>query len=483
MKILFAASEGVPFCKTGGLADVVGALPLALAAKRHQVRLILPYYRQIRQGKFQTTAGPKLSIEFDGKPRPVQVRETDVRANFRVYFIDAPEFFDRSGIYGDQPGAIYDDNDERYAFFSKAVFEVAKKTSFSPDILHAHDWQTGLAMANLKLRYAKDRFFSKTSSIFTIHNMAYQGNYPAPAFHKTGLPPEAYSIQGVEFYGKVSFLKAGLVYADAVNTVSPTYAKEISSMPEFGCGMEGILRERSTDFTGILNGIDTEFWNPKTDSAIEQPFDKGSVDKRAENKTALQSLAGISTNPSVPLLGFIGRVDYQKGIDLLIEAIPPILKDGGQFVSLGQGNPQYTKDLKELERRYPAQVHVKTDFAEPFAHKIYAGVDIFLMPSRFEPCGLGQLIAMRYGAIPVVTPTGGLLDTVVDNASGQGTGYVAKQTAGGAFLAAVRNAVGAWDNFDSWSALQRRAMSKDFSWRSSIGEYLMLYESVAKSHV
>jgi len=433
MKILFAASEGVPFCKTGGLADVVGSLPEALAARRHTVRLILPFYRQIRQHfpkiKF---IGRTTHVPIDGRIWPVQIWQANLRANLRAYFADAPHFFDRPGIYGPHPGTSYPDNDKRYAFFSRAVLEIAKAVDFKPDIVHGHDWQAGLVMANLKWLYAKDPFFAKTSSIFTIHNLAYQGNFPAPSFHSTGLPPEAYDLKGVEFYGKVSFLKAGLMYANALNTVSPTYAKEIISDPAFGCGMEGIFQERAMDFTGILNGLDVKFWNPRTDSNLAQKFDKDHREKRAANKAALQYTAGLTVNPAVPLLGFIGRLDYQKGIDFLIEVMPMILKQGGQFVSLGQGSVQYTKDLRELERRFPAQIHVKSDFAETLAHKIYAGADIFLMPSRYEPCGLSQMIAMRYGAVPVVTPTGGLLDTVKDNrGNGEGTGFVAAKVGGG----------------------------------------------------
>ncbi len=482
MKILFAASEGVPFCKTGGLADVIGALPDALAAKRHSVRTILPLYRQVREQHPEIrSTGRTTTVTFDGQKWPVKIWEAEVRSGLKALFIDAPEFFDRAGIYGPQPGTGYSDNDRRYAFYSRAIFAVAKAMDFKADILHGHDWQAGLAMAYLKLIYSADPFFAKTASVFTIHNLAYQGDFPAPSFHMTGLPPETFSPQGVEFYGKVSFLKAGLVYADALNTVSPTYAKEISSDPILGCGMEGIFQERAADFTGILNGLDVAFWDPKTDSNLAQKFDKESIDKRAANKADLQKQAGLSVNPAMPLLAFIGRLDYQKGIDLLVEIVPTLLKTGAQFLSLGQGNAQYTKDLLEIERRFPAQVHVKSDFAEAFAHKIYAGADIFLMPSRYEPCGLGQMIAMRYGAIPVVTPTGGLLDTVKDNLDGgQGTGFVAEHVNAGSFLSALRTAVDQWKEKGYWRAMQERAMRQDFAWRNSVRDYLVLYESVLK---
>ncbi len=482
MKILFAASEGVPFCKTGGLADVVGALPDVLAAKRHTVRLFLPLYRDVRE-RFPKIKfiGRTLNLSFDGRTEPVQIWQADVRANFRVYFAGSATFFDRPGIYGSHPGTSYPDNDRRYAFFSRAVFEMAKAVDFKPDIIHAHDWQTGLMMAHQKFHYSSDSFFAKTATLFTIHNLAYQGNFPAPSFHMTGLPARAYEPKGLEFYGKVSFLKAGLVYSDAINTVSPTYAKEISSDPVFGCGLEGVLRERSADFQGIVNGIDVKFWNPKTDPNLASAFDRENVEPRLRCKHDLQRLAGLNEEPNTPLLAFIGRLDHQKGIDLLIETLPAVLKKGAQFVSLGQGNIQYQKDLQQLQRMYPAQVYVKTDFAEPFAHKIYAGADIFLMPSRFEPCGLGQMIAMRYGAVPVVTPTGGLVDTVIDSGkSPSGTGFVAADLTAGAFLTAMRTAVEKWANKTEWRSLQQQGMSQDFSWRHSVKDYLMLYESILK---
>lgn len=482
MKILFAASEGVPFCKTGGLADVVGALPEALVSKRHSVRVVLPLYRLIRQSfpKLRLI-GKVIQVPFDGRSEPVKIWATTLRPNLTFYFVDAPSFFDRPGIYGETASTFYADNDRRYAFFSRAVLEIAKKVDFQPDIIHVHDWQTGLVPAYLKLLYSKDKFFSKTASVFTIHNLAYQGNFSPASFAMTGLPDSAYSPKTMEFYGHVSFLKAGLVYADAINTVSPTYAKEISTDKNFGCGMEGVLQERAADFDGILNGLDTRFWNPKTDPNLAAPFDLKSLQKRALCKADLQRAAALAENADSPLLGFIGRLDYQKGVDLFIDVAPMALKEGVQIVSLGQGSPSYVRVLAELQKRFPAQVRVRTDFAEPFAHKIYAGVDIFLMPSRFEPCGLSQLIAMRYGAIPVVTPTGGLLDTVQDvSKSGEGTGFVAEDITAVDFFSALSKALRFFKDRENWRALQARAMGRDFSWEKSIQDYLLLYESILR---
>ncbi|MCG3203712.1 MAG: Glycogen synthase [Elusimicrobia bacterium] len=479
MKILFAASEGVPFSKTGGLADVVGALPGALAAKRHSVCLILPLYRETRE-RFPKIKfiGRTIYTQIDSRLWPVQIWRYDVRPNFRVFFADCPHFFDRPGVYGPHPGGNYDDNDVRFAFFSRAALDIARAVAFQPDIIHVHDWQTGLLPAYLYWIYKADPYFSKVRTVFTIHNMAYQGNFPTPVFHRLGLPREAYSPKGVEFYGKVSFMKAGLVFADALNTVSPSYAREISLDPKFGCGMEGILRERAIDFSGILNGLDVKFWDPKTDKNLKAHFDKDHLDNRALCKSDLQAVSHLPVT-SAPLMAFIGRLDHQKGIDILIESIVPFLKEGAQFIGLGQGQYQYSKSLEELRHQFPSQIHVESKFSEPYAHKIYAGADIFLMPSRYEPCGLGQLIAMRYGAVPIVTPTGGLLDTVKNTfPDPHGTGFISEAITPEAFQQAIREALELFQNKKVWSSIQKRAMTQDFSWRVSIQDYLALYESL-----
>lgn len=481
MKILFAASEGVPFAKTGGLADVAGALSEALAAQRHTVRLVLPFYREIRDTfpKISFT-GRTAFVPVGGTMERVEIWEADLKPQFKVWFIGSSTFFDRPGIYGATPGTSYADNDRRFIYFSRAVFEAAKASDFQPDIIHAHDWQTGLTMANLKLIYNTDPFFEKTAGVFSIHNMGYQGNFPPSSFGLTGLPVHAYQPEEIEFYGQVSFLKAGLIYADAVNTVSPTYAKEIQADPVFGMGMEGVLRSRASAFRGILNGLDVRYWNPQSDPNLAARFGRETLEKRRACKADLQRASGLPVDDEAPLLGFIGRMDRQKGIDFILDAAPAVLKESAQIVTLGQGNPAYVTALQKLAKEYPHQVFVKTAFAEGFAHKIYGGADMFLMPSRYEPCGLGQMIAMRYGAPPIVTPTGGLLDTVTDSVRARkGTGFVAADMTSEAYLASVMDAVGAWENNENWLNIQRRGMEQDFSWKTSVKSYEEMYESVA----
>jgi starch synthase len=474
LKVLFAASEAVPYCKTGGLADVAGALPQALASKRHSVAVCLPFYASIRE-RFKSIrfTGRTIHVLYDGKLEPVQIREIRPRPNLRVYFIDAPELFDRPGIYGPTPSGAYPDNHRRYALFSRAVLDVAKAMEFQPDIVHGHDWQTGPLMAYLKLLYVEDPFFKNTAAVFSIHNMAYQGVFPATVFPHLGLPAQAFTPEFAEFYGQLNFLKMGLVYADAINTVSPTYAKEISTDPQFGCGLDGVLRQRLADFQGILNGIDTGYWNPAKDPELHTAFSRTKIAGRTQCKSDLQRTAGLPVEPATPLLAFIGRLDVQKGVDLLLSTLPPLLKRGAQFVSLGQGHPEYLNGLKALERSFPAQVFI--------AHKIYAGVDIFLMPSRYEPCGLGQLIAMRYGAVPVVTPTGGLLDTVRPvGTDPDPTGFVAPAIFTSAFAQAMEAAITLYHDKPAWNAVQDRGMAQDFSWARSVHDYVLMYESVAR---
>jgi starch synthase len=482
LKILFAASEAVPYCKTGGLADVSGALPSALASKRHSVAVCLPLYRVIRE-RFKNIrfTGRTVHVPFGGKMEPAQIWEARPRPGLRIYFVDAPPLFDRAGLYGPTPADAYSDNHHRYAFFSRAVLAVAKAMAFQPDVIHGHDWQTGPLMAYLSLSRDQDSFFENTASVFSIHNMAYQGSFPGTVFPTLGLPPQAFTPAFAEFYGQVNFLKMGLVYADALNTVSPTYAQEISSDPQFGCGLDGVLRERAADFQGILNGIDVSFWDPAKDPEVHTNYTRKTISLRARCKTDLLKAAGLPTKADAPLLAFIGRLDVQKGVDLLLAALPAFLKQGARFVSLGQGHPDYLKGLKALEKEFPSHVFIKSEFAEPFAHKIYAGADIFLMPSRYEPCGLGQMIAMRYGAVPVVTPTGGLLDTVRSvGVDASPTGFVAEEISAPAFSLALQSALTLYRDKTEWAAVRDRGMSQDFSWARSVRDYVLMYESVAR---
>lgn len=480
MNILFASSESVPYVKTGGLADVVGALTEVLALQKHDVVLILPLYRRTRdQFGFLQQLDLKLKIPMGDGSAMIRVWESPAGKGVRVLFVDSV-VFDRNGIYGDTPADAYHDNDYRYGLFSRAVLEVTKAISFRPDIIHCHDWQTGLVPAYLKYVYAQDSFFKNSASVFTIHNMAYQGVFPASALGLLGLPGSAFQPKEMEFYGQLSTLKAGLVYADGITTVSPTYATEVSSDPAYGCGLEGVLQERRAHFEGILNGLDVASWNPQTDTQIKEQFSKSSVAGRTLCKADLQRTMGVPVDTRVPVMGFIARLDYQKGVDIMIKSIHKALKDGAQLTSLGQGNPQYLEGLNDLVRRFPKQVSHETAFAEPLAHKIYAGSDIFLMPSRYEPCGLSQMIAMRYGAVPVVTPTGGLLDTVVAHPDPKSTGFISAHTSEAAFAQSIDDALAALKKKTVWAALQKRGMAKDFSWKLSSKTYIAFYDSLLK---
>jgi len=481
VRLLLTASEAVPYCKTGGLADVAGALADALAERGNAVRLVLPLYRGIRD-RFPGVrfTGRTVFVPVGDEHERVEIWEEVNNSGVRVLFVRADAYFDRPGLYGDSASSGYADNDRRYALLSRAAFEVARGTDFRPDVIHAHDWQTGLTAAYLRHAYRFDPFFKKTASVYTIHNMAYQGNFPAHALATANLPATAFHPGGVEFYGQVSYMKAALMYAHAINTVSPTYAREVMTDAFYGCGMDGILRDRADRFRGILNGIDPNAWDPEEDRLLAARFGVRTLAKRLACKTDLQTLCGFHKNKNTPLLGFIGRLDQQKGVDHMIEIMPGLLASGAQFVSLGQGQEHYVRALFGLKERYPSQVHIETRFSEPFAHKIYGGVDLFLMPSRFEPCGLGQIIAMRYGAVPVVTPTGGLIDTVHPMGHKNANGFVASDHTAGSYLEAVIKAMSMLKDPKRRLELQRNGMGADHSWSKSVGEYQSLYAAAVR---
>jgi starch synthase len=473
VKILFAASEAVPFCKTGGLADVAGTLAQRLGALGHDVCLFLPKYRDIRAEPLAGGPARLVKVPFDGGTVDVGLRFLH-RRMVSTYFIDYPLFFDREGLYG-ASGRDHEDNDRRFALYALAVLEGAKVVGFKPDIVHAHDWQAGPVVAHLKRRYAQDPHFLKTGSVFTIHNMAYQGNFPRAVLETAGFAPEDWSAEGVEYFGQVSYLKAGLAYADQLTTVSPTYAKEIQG-PERGFGFEGLLQRRADRLTGILNGLDVEAWNPSRDSALPRRY--GAADAaagKAACKEALQRECGLEVRSDRALIGVVSRLDYQKGLDLAIPAVESRL-DRAQFVALGTGDPALTEQLASLERRHPGKVHFHRQFDETFAHRVYAASDVFLMPSRFEPCGLGQMIAMRYGAVPVAARTGGLADTVFEQTTGPNppNGFICAPNDAADLGAALDRALDARRK-PEWSARVAAAMGGDFSWDRSIESYLEVY--------
>jgi starch synthase len=463
VKILFAASEAVPFCKTGGLADMVSALLSSLTAARQDARLVLPKYRAIDADRFGLKdMGLRLKIPIGDSLETVSLWEGRLDKRVPVYFLDCPKYFDRDGLYGDAEGD-YPDNDERFVLFSRAVFETAKAVDFRPDVIHCHDWQTGLIPAYLETLYSTDAFFIPTSTVFTIHNIAYQGVFSKDALFTAGFSWADFTPDKLEFFDQINFLKAGLIYASVLNTVSPTYSREIQTGPQFGRGMEGILKVRSRDLFGVLNGIDLKLWDPAKDKFLPKKFSAARLDPRADCKKALQRACGLKESRDTPVIGVVSRLDPQKGLDLVLAVVEKFLTDGAQLVVLGQGDKDLQASFSALMKSYPGQAYYCPEFNEPLAHQIYGGSDIFLMPSRFEPCGLSQMIAMHYGAVPVVTPTGGLMDTVpsYSQAPKKGLGFVATDVSAPALSAALEEALSLYRHQPvAWKALMKRGMSR-----------------------
>ncbi len=491
MNVLFAASEAVPFCKTGGLADVAGDLPKAILAqlpdkRKSRILRFLPKHSLIDPRKFALEKIPgvlKIPVGEKIEEGGVYVCK---EGPLWTFFVENEKYFDRPALYG-QAGKDFEDNDERFAFFSRAALELCKLIDFVPDIVHCHDWQTGLIPAYLKTVYATDAFFHRTASIFTIHNIAYQGNFHKQSLVLTGLGWSEFTQEKLEFFDQVSFLKAGLTYSDYVTTVSPGYAREIQTTERYGAGMEGILKLREKNLRGILNGIDENTWNPAKDSRIISKFSPRMKDfewRKKSCKRELQKLCGLGVDNEAPLLSMVARVDPQKGFRMTLEILPKIFDEHPkvQAVILGSGAPDLEKELTALSERFKGRFCYEKGFNDPLAHKIYAGSDIFLMPSEFEPCGLGQMIAMKYGTIPVVTPTGGLLDTVTPKTqeSSGGNGFICADISSAALHQTLWKALKTYEDRQEWRTLMKNAMTADFSWKRSAQEYLKLYENASQ---
>lgn len=478
MKILFVASEAVPFCKTGGLADVVGTLAQKLGEAGHEVRLFLPKYRGLKGGPTAWDWTADISVPLGGSAVSVGLKRFRHGA-VTICFVEHPAFFDRDGLYADG-GRDYADNDLRFALFARAALEGVKAQGWSPDVVHAHDWQAGLVCAHLKRGYRLDPCFAGTSAVFTVHHMAYQGLFPRASLEAAGFGPEDWTQDGMEYYGQTSYLKAGLAYADRLTTVSPTYAREIQESGQRGFGFEGLLRRRSSVLSGILNGLDTEAWNPAQDAFLAERYDSsGAAAGKAVCKEALQRECGLRVRPDLPLLGVVSRLDYQKGLDLALAAVEPIL-DGVQLVVLGAGDPALSEAFEALGRRHALAVHFHRRFDEERAHRVYAASDFFLMPSRSEPCGLGQMIAMRYGAVPVVARTGGLVDTVFETpgVGAAANGFLCEPNDASSLASALARALRAYRG-PLWAALVGAGMAGDFSWDRSMRSYLGVYRQAA----
>jgi len=473
LKVLLAASEAEPFARTGGLGDVVGALARALHEEGLSVCLMLPLYAGIR-GRFRlVSTAIRFRIPLDG-PRVEEGRLwrlADETPGPETYFVENPGFFRREGLYG-EGGRDYPDNVSRFVFFSRAVLEGARRLGLRPDLVHLHDWQTALVPLYLRTLYRRD--FGGTRSVFTIHNLGYQGIFWHLDMPILGLGWEYFHMEALEFHGRINLLKAGLVFSDALTTVSPTYAREIQT-PEQGFGLDGVLRKRARDLAGIRNGIDTAHWNPAADPRIERPFDSARPGGKRDCKAALRKELGLRRSPRTPLAGVVSRLTEQKGMDLLLGVSRTLFERRDlQLALLGTGDPGLERALGRLALRYPGRVAVRIGFDDDLARRIYAGADLFLMPSRYEPCGLSQMIAMRYGAIPVVRRTGGLADTVREG-SRRGNGFVFRPPSGRALLRAVDRALDLWKTPPAWKALRRRAMTEDFSWTGPARAYRDLY--------
>ena len=475
-KILFVSSEAHPLIKTGGLADVSGSLPKALAELSQDIRLMIPNYKELNSCEEKRYL---CSLRIDN--RDVHILETRLPgSHVLVWLVDYPPFFDMPGNpYTDAEGNPWPNNAERFTLFSRVAVEVAMNRAYlnwQAEIVHSNDWQTGLIPALLSLET------HRPATVFTIHNMAYQGLFPASHYYALNLSSPLWHPNGLEFHGMLSMIKGGLVYADRITTVSPTYALEIQT-PDFGYGLEGLLRHRQDVLTGILNGIDTEHWNPQTDPALAQHYDMNHLEQKQGNKVALQQRLALPVNTEIPLLALISRLVEQKGIDLILDCLPDMMEIPMQFVLLGKGNPHFEQRLQNFAHLYPQKMSVTFGYDENLAHLIEAGADIFLMPSRFEPCGLNQMYSQRYGTIPIVRQTGGLADSVQDTlpesiANGSATGIAFHQASTGALLEAIKRAITLFEHKDTWKNLQRAGMSKDFSWRSNAQHYLTLYHEI-----
>ncbi|MEK6647018.1 MAG: glycogen synthase GlgA [Candidatus Firestonebacteria bacterium] len=479
LNILLVSSEVVPFSKTGGLADVAGALPKALfSLGLADVRVITPKYKTVDEDKFGLKEIGKISVPISDKIETGKVKfSVFPKVGVPVYFIENDKYYMRDELYRTKNGD-YPDNAERFIFFSRGVLEAMKLIDWVPDVIHCNDWQTGLIPAYLKTIYKDDKFYKKTATVFTIHNLAYQGLYSKEMYSLTGLPEELFSPSGIEFWGSMNLMKSGLVYSDVISTVSETYAQEIQTTDEFGRGLEGVLRDKKNDLYGIVNGIDYEEWSPETDEYIAINYDLVNIRKKKRNKDALLSINELPVLKDFPLIGLISRLDDQKGFDILSEVMDELMDMDIQFVLLGTGDKKYHELFEGLESKYPEKLSVNLVFNNKIAHQIYAGSDIFLMPSKFEPCGLGQLISFRYGTVPVVRATGGLADTVedFDLKSGKGTGFVFKEYSSGALLATLKRAIDIYHNRKAWAKLVISAMTADFSWENSAKKYIDLYE-------
>ncbi len=484
LRIAFITSEAVPFAKTGGLADVSGILPGEIRKLGHDCRMFMPLYGSIDRSRFRIKNINGNIEGFVGKDKvSCRLLPLSNSVNERhTYFIENEKYFNREALYVDpKTNRDYIDNDERFLLFAGAVLDALKKLDWRPDIVHANDWQAALAVTLLKTLYKNDAFFTGIKTVLTIHNLAYQGIFPAKTFPKLNLPDVLFAPGGpVEYWEKVNYLKSAIMFADKITTVSPTYAQEIQSSNEYGMGLEGVLKSRRADLSGILNGVDYDTWSPKKDKLIPYNYFIANLSNKKRNKLNLLRKAGLPLRSEQPLLGMISRLDSQKGFDILSEILDDILKMDMQFVLLGTGAQEYHELFMKMEEAYPEKLKAFLKFDNGMAHLIEAGADIFVMPSRYEPCGLNQLYSMKYGTVPVVRRTGGLADTVedFDETNKVGTGFVFDEYSPESLKAALVRAITLFGKRRLWYKVVKQGMSKDFSWERSAERYIHLYQSL-----
>ncbi|HBO69821.1 MAG TPA: glycogen synthase GlgA [Deltaproteobacteria bacterium] len=481
MRVLIASPEITPFAKTGGLADVAGALPKALRKIGVEADCILPLYRGLDgQGSPLSPTGPDIRVPMGHREERGVILETSADSGVKTFLVRNDRYFDREFIYGTKEGD-YVDNCERFAFFCKSVMEWITRSGRRYDILHCNEWQTALIPAYARTLYADEEAFRSTGTVMTLHNLGYQGLFWTHDLPLTGLGWELFTPQGIEFFGRINLLKAGLVFSDVLSTVSHTYSREIQTA-DYGCGLEGVLYQRREDVFGILNGVDYDEWNPKTDRLIAAHYSKYNLSGKGACKADLLAEFGWTDPVSEPVIGFIGRLTAQKGVDLLDLIGGWLAEQPVRLVVLGTGERRYEQSITELARRRPDKVSLRLGFDNRLAHKVQAGADIFLMPSRYEPCGLTQICSLKYGTVPIVRNTGGLADTVVDadEDPAGGTGFKFNGYDAGELIRAISRTLAAHANRRRWKAIVRRGMAKDFSWDASAREYLSIYEKALR---
>jgi starch synthase len=492
LKILFVTSEVVPFMKTGGLADVSAALPQILSEMGHEVRIVVPKYGAVDDRKFKIHEVVRL------KDLQIKIGEKDVvfslkscflpgpKIRVQIYFLDNQEYFGkRNSLYSDpKTGKDYPDNDERFILLSRSVFELISKLGWLPDIIHCNDWQTGLIPAYLKTVYNSDPLFTSFKTLFTIHNLAYQGEFPGSTFYKTELPEELNSPKGLLIDGKVNFLKTGLLFADVINTVSETYANEIRTDDKLSAGLKPVLAKRKNDLYGIVNGIDTRVWNPEKDKHLPKKYSAKNPEVKSANKIELAEKFGFKYDENIPLIGIISRLYDEKGMDLVSKIFPQLMKLNIQIVLLGTGDKKYHTFFEKMSHSHKDKFACYLGFNDELAHLIEGGADIFLMPSRYEPCGLNQMYSLVYGTVPVVRETGGLADTVerFNEKTGEGNGFVFKKYDGDELLKELTRAVKLFNDKKTWMKIMRNGMKEDFSWHSSAKKYIDLYKTILNSN-